>query len=255
MEHRLGLGIALLLATSLGCSKENTVDASTHVEGAIGLQCSDNDDCGTSGVCALGYCRLGCLTDAECPQGALCIGDVPPYGCQLPQDVGCNDADQKCQPGLVCGIDGNCRMPCSTDSQCPRNEHACIAGTCVGRSEAGAEAWFLCTAGQLGCIRSMQGIGKVVGFIVHGSGIMSNAPVDTALPVGASVRCNVTAPGFDLLQPVEICEDVRACELALVWAEGSKPTVPCNLCGVCESDWTCADDGSSCCANDASACL
>ena len=153
MEHRLRLGIALVLAAGAsGCSKENTVDASTQVEGAIGLQCSENDDCGTSGVCALGYCRLGCATDAECPQGALCIGDAPPYGCQLPQDAVCSSA-QPCKAPLVCGLDKTCRMPCKVSKDCPRNDQECYAGVCVGdaeKSEAAA-AYRSCTDGSRRC--------------------------------------------------------------------------------------------------------
>jgi hypothetical protein len=128
------------------CSKDNEIDASGGTATAIGNQCSGPDDpaCGTSGVCVLGWCRIGCLTDGECPQGGLCIGDVLPYGCSLEEELACS-SDQPCEPGLRCGVDGKCRLPCTVDSDCPRNDHACVAATCVSHSESNADqTWFAC---------------------------------------------------------------------------------------------------------------
>jgi len=143
----------LAVVTVAGCSKDNEVDASKNTAGGLGNQCSGLGDpsCGTSGVCVLGYCRLGCLTDGECEQGALCVGDREPYGCQLPDELSC-DEEHPCNVGLACGIDGKCRLSCDETSDCPRNEHQCIARTCVSRSEAGADStWFSCQTGALQC--------------------------------------------------------------------------------------------------------
>jgi hypothetical protein len=145
----------LLAISLLACSKDNSIDATQNVTPGIGLQCTGAGDpaCGTTGVCALGYCRIGCGTDAECPQGALCIGDVYPYGCQLPQDAECNDTDKKCSAPLVCGLDRTCRMGCVVSGDCPRNEHVCRAGVCVGESEKGeaAVAYLSCEDGERRC--------------------------------------------------------------------------------------------------------
>ena len=181
MEHRLGLGMVMLLALAASaCSKENTVDASTHVESGIGAQCSAKDDpaCGVAAVCALGWCRSGCTTDAECPQGALCVGDTPPFGCQLPQDAVCSSA-QPCKAPLVCGLDKTCRMPCKVSKDCPRNDQECYAGVCVGDSEKGeaAVSYHSCEDGALRC--------------------SGDDPAECGIGPCAVEACNVTAPGWN----------------------------------------------------------
>lgn len=147
----VGLG---LLVVPGGCSKDNEIDASTNIVGAVGNQCSAPDDpaCGAWAVCVLGWCRLGCTTDAECAHGALCIGDAPPFGCQLPQDAVCG-AEQPCKAPLYCGLDHTCRMPCKESKDCPRNEQECHAGVCVGDSEKGeaAKQYRSCTDGDTRC--------------------------------------------------------------------------------------------------------
>lgn len=142
MKH-VGFLLALLgLGCVSACSKDNEVDASDNVNPGVGLQCSAAGDpaCGTTGVCVLGYCRLGCATDGECPQGALCIGDMPPFGCQLQQDMHCG-GNQKCEAPLVCGMDNTCRIGCSKSDACPRNDQICVEGACYGKLETGASAW------------------------------------------------------------------------------------------------------------------
>jgi hypothetical protein len=133
----------LVLVAIPSCSKDTDIDASQTVEGEIGLQCSGRDDpaCGTAGVCVLGYCRTGCATDAECPTGSLCVGDTPPFGCQLAAEIDCSEG-QACAPYFACGPDGKCRMPCGGGLACPRNEHICIGGVCLGNEPArrGAES-------------------------------------------------------------------------------------------------------------------
>ncbi len=193
--------MTLVLVSFMGCSKENEVDADpagdggSGVPGAIGSQCSGADDpaCGVASVCVLGYCRSGCTTDVECPQGTICIGETPPYGCQLPQDLACNDTDKKCVEPLVCGLDKTCRMPCEESKDCPRNEHICIARACVGESEKGEGAVAMrgCTTGERRC--------------GEGDG-----------PCGGGVcviqECNKNAPGW---AEVEKCSGEKAfCETA-----------------------------------------
>lgn len=129
----------------VGCSKENQVDSSKHNATGVGAQCSGAGDpgCGTQGVCVLGYCRIGCNTDSECPQGALCLGAAPPFGCSLSAELACDE--QPCTPPLACGIDNKCRFPCKADTNCARNEHRCESGACVSLSEPGADlTWFSC---------------------------------------------------------------------------------------------------------------
>lgn len=177
-RRTLSFWVLGLLAVVVGCSKDNEIDASQNTAGGIGTQCSGPDDraCGTNGVCALGYCRFGCLTDGECEQGALCIGDGPPYGCQLPQDIGCSE-ENPCTMGLVCGLDGLCRMPCNLSTKCPRNEQTCIATTCVSGSEQDADrTWFNCfTPGGPTSVVGCDGLETMFSCNVAGAGAQMRA--------------------------------------------------------------------------------
>jgi len=148
------VGVAAVFTALGACSKTNNVDQSTAL--AVGEQCGRPDDpgCGPGAVCALGFCRHGCTTDAECAQGAICIGDMPPFGCSLPAEIACSSS-QPCEAeALSCGIDGVCRLPCEQDADCSRNEHHCIAGSCVGEGERGFETWAGCETGSVQCSES-----------------------------------------------------------------------------------------------------
>lgn len=144
---------AMLVLGAAGCSTSNEVDqsATNPAGGEVGSQCAGDDSCGVGARCVLGYCRAGCTNDIECPPGALCVGTAAPFGCLLPQELDCS-TEADCAGGLTCGIDGKCRLPCGIDSDCSRNEHVCIAETCVGENEPGAEhTWFACLEGQRFC--------------------------------------------------------------------------------------------------------
>ena len=141
----------LALVVTIGCSKDNSVDQSTNVDG-FGSQCSSDDECGVNSRCVLGFCRLGCTTDAECDRGSICVGTSAPYGCTLPEEGACSESEP-CPTGLICGLDQQCRLPCVEDVDCPRNEHRCAAGTCIGESEPDSELWFQCEVGAQACSR------------------------------------------------------------------------------------------------------
>lgn len=138
---RSAFAVVLGLGVLSACSKDNEIDASQSTEIDVGKQCDGPNDpgCGVGGVCVLGVCRLGCTTDSECPQGALCIGDRAPFGCSIPSELACSSS-QPCSPPLACGIDGKCRFACQVTGDCPRNEHECKATTCVSHNEVHAGA-------------------------------------------------------------------------------------------------------------------
>jgi len=147
----LAATIAIVAASAAGCSRTNNVDQSTELD--VGQQCSGPDDkgCGQGAVCALGFCRLGCTTDAACPQGAICVGDQAPFGCSLPAELACSSSQPCASSALECGIDGVCRLPCKADADCSRNEHHCIAGSCVGDGERSYPTWSACAVGATRC--------------------------------------------------------------------------------------------------------
>jgi hypothetical protein len=126
------LAIACLLLVSSACSKKNEIDVSSDI--ITGVPCEGDGDpaCGEDGACVMGYCRIPCTTDDDCPQEALCIGPGP-FGCQLTWDAFCN-LSQPCKDGLKCAAK-SCRMPCSTTDDCPRTDHECVDGACFGEME------------------------------------------------------------------------------------------------------------------------
>ena len=130
-----GAVVMIALLAPLACSKKNNVDVSTDI--VTGVACTGEGDpaCGGDGACVLGYCRLPCTGDDECPQDSLCIGSDP-FGCQLTWDAFCN-LSQPCKEGLACGTDHKCRMPCTTSEECPRADQECEQGACFGSTELG----------------------------------------------------------------------------------------------------------------------
>jgi hypothetical protein len=134
LAYALALGIA---ATSAACSKKNTIDASADIISGVPCSAAGDPACGKDGACVLGYCRIPCDHDYDCPEGALCIGTPALSGCQLSWDMICN-MSQHCNPGLTCGTDHKCRMPCTVAADCPRADQECVQGACVGNSEPGA---------------------------------------------------------------------------------------------------------------------
>jgi hypothetical protein len=259
-----GLGVALVLAfaqiaSMAACNKANTVDASTDVLG-IGQQCAGPNDkaCGVNAVCVLGYCRSGCTTDAECSRGALCLGDRVPFGCSLPSDLACSSS-QPCANGLVCGLDGKCRMPCTASADCARNEHECIAGTCVSKGELDVmQTWFSCKTGDKRCTGA-----KIESCNVSAPGFAATTACKDPTPVcvDGTFVCGVQAtPGCcSATQPCSATDSYGprcvngACQRALTAADVVTPTaggkaIPmCWTSAECNAGETCAGSHSSTC--------
>jgi hypothetical protein len=189
------LGVVVCVAFLFACDKENVVDASTTA--AIGAQCSGPGDpgCGTTGACVLGFCRHGCNTDSECAQGALCLGSQPPYGCSLQSELGCKNSSP-CAAPLACGIDGKCRFPCTTDADCPRNEHVCLAKTCVSRSEPNAESTWLSCNRQIGTALVRDGVFCDLTDMSHTKLLVCNV-TEPGWVVASNCNCNVLEPPND----------------------------------------------------------
>lgn len=229
------LNFVVAIAVAQGCSKENTVDASQH-SNSVGQQCTGPGDqgCGVAAVCALGFCRLGCTTDSECPQGALCVGDHPPFGCSLPSELACSSS-QPCSAPLTCGLDGKCRWPCQVREDCPRNEHQCIAHVCVAPDDPNPK-WFECSEGQTTCGNEITG--------------EAFDPLGGLCPESARERwqCNVSMPGWSHL---ETCEGKETCMGDPIHPGQSQCATP-PFCG-CPYDSCCPssapNDGDSCPTN------
>lgn len=216
--------LAALLVLLPGCDKQNVVTQETAGDG-LGAQCSGADDqgCGVGAVCALGYCRSGCTTDAECPTGAICVGSRPPFGCTLPEESACA-TDDDCPDGLVCGVDDRCRHPCGSEGDCPRNEHACVTGTCVSRAEQGAEeTWFSCTTGATQCDLSGEAPRSILVCNMGGPGL---TPLHEC-PAGT--RCGSTSGTLAKICVPEQCCDEDFCATDCGWADCATDST-CDPC-------------------------
>jgi hypothetical protein len=117
--------------------------------GGLGTPCTVASDCESELTCTLGACRTDCRNDADCPRGLLCSGTTPPYGCSLPAELECASVAD-CPTPLVCGPDGKCRVGCEVSDDCPRNDHGCRTGTCVGNDDPDRR-WFECDDGETVC--------------------------------------------------------------------------------------------------------
>src|SRR5260370_298297 len=84
---------------------------------------------GSNKVCVHNICRLPCHINNDCYTGLVCIDG----GC-----MGCT-ADSQCNPGDVCGPNGQC-VPgssggCSSNSDCSGGQ-VCVGGSCQACSPA-----------------------------------------------------------------------------------------------------------------------
>ncbi len=143
----------------------------------------DTLECEVGSVCAWGFCRKFCTLYAPgvC-ETQTCISSA----CRYRGEDDCLNGDV-CPEGLACGLDGLCRIPCTSASDCPVEQTQCLAGVCVNEGEAGIDdTWFECEDGERRC--------------------------DGNLLVG----CNTTRLG---LIEEAVCADAAACEAALASGE------------------------------------
>lgn len=135
----------LLLLSVAGCSKENTINATTTNNYSQAVVCEgppvDNAMCETAqnappgALCVYGACRQPCTSDAECEAlvpGTVCLPTAGGSGCRLPDEAACGTGKPVCRGGLLC-IDGACRAPC-IDGECILEGLSCVGGACLGRA-------------------------------------------------------------------------------------------------------------------------
>lgn len=85
----------------------------TPLESEQGAPCDKSGACASGLVCAAGQCRVQCLVDEQCSQGA-CLDFSQAKGCSLPPEIGCTTA--ACPKGMGCSADGICRP--ATENVC-----------------------------------------------------------------------------------------------------------------------------------------
>ncbi|HQP34612.1 MAG TPA: SUMF1/EgtB/PvdO family nonheme iron enzyme [Polyangiaceae bacterium] len=144
MEHRIGFVIASLLVATMGCSKDNDIDASqttiVYCQGPVqdNATCEATSQVPAGALCVYGSCRAPCTSDAECEAlvpGSVCLPGASGSGCRFPEEAKCHDATG-CKGGLVCAA-GECRAPCP-DGHCWLQGLSCVSGACTGTAVGSA---------------------------------------------------------------------------------------------------------------------
>jgi hypothetical protein len=129
---RVALAVTFpLFAGQIGC--ESNVREKIALA-KLAQNCLVNSDCSTPLVCAFEACHAECESSRDCDEGARCVAAARPYKvCQLEEERLCQRTSD-CAEGLICGIDGECRDHCSSDSECVEGQ-LCVAGTCADTDE------------------------------------------------------------------------------------------------------------------------
>ncbi|HVY29237.1 MAG TPA: hypothetical protein VHB79_21910 [Polyangiaceae bacterium] len=134
MQKRLFHLAALvaLLSGGLGAC-ESDVNSKLALAG-LSSRCRINSDCSSELACVFQRCHEQCSSSRDCDRGSRCVaGERGRSVCQLEDEAACSDAGT-CHGAELCGVDGQCRDGCSSDSGC-LSEQVCRAGTCADQDE------------------------------------------------------------------------------------------------------------------------
>jgi hypothetical protein len=107
----MGLALAAGLAVP-ACTTTST--------GSAPAGCSLTSDCAAGLICALGKCRVHCVTASDCPvAGSSCIDDGRNPVCQTPteKNTPCTK-ESDCPVPLACASDYRCRNLCASAADC-----------------------------------------------------------------------------------------------------------------------------------------
>ncbi|HEX4340707.1 MAG TPA: hypothetical protein VH062_32585 [Polyangiaceae bacterium] len=96
--------------------------------------CLINSDCTSPLVCAFQRCHNECTDSRDCNMGQRCVASDRPFKvCELAEEKNCS-TNVDCPPGMVCGVDGQCRDQCSSSNDCISGQ-VCTSGTCADKKE------------------------------------------------------------------------------------------------------------------------
>lgn len=166
--------LSLTLFLTIGCGDSGDPGPEPPAKGAIGSDCSSNDQC-DSRYCATnelfpgGYCLANCEGEGACPQGSTCSAFFTYHwcldNCKSDDDCrddylcqygvcrpGCADEDAYCLEGDRCSPDGRCQGPCKSNDDCTPNR--CQDGECVPlcQNDTDCLPGFGCDTGSGDCL-------------------------------------------------------------------------------------------------------
>lgn len=123
MRRCLFFFVVCLTVLSVGCDSRPTFDP--------GTPCALNTECGSRYVCRLGYCRIECRENRDCPVGLICLQDEAGLGaCQLEEEQSCT-LTSECPEPLVCSQQ-QCTNACNDSRDCPPGSECVNDGTTNG---------------------------------------------------------------------------------------------------------------------------
>ena len=272
-RHPWLVAVALVVFGVAGCSKDNDVNLDEQAFDEVlnlGIDCTDEPPsfCG-AGLCIAGVCRETCGTDAECKDSICLTPEAGEFGgCRLPAEsicnamLGCEDFD------LSCGHDNSCRVACSDEAPCGRNDQICVDGACYGALEGDDKPWLECVSGQVRCsgdagrleVCNEGGVGWVLidecgepGLCDLENKICAEAvcdPEGNRCEDGVMTYCS---PGGAVLLPDQNCGSQALCEQGLAVGSCAEPvcTEADNRCAgavmkLCKEDLTGFEDDRTC---------
>lgn len=132
----------LISLTALASALVSILPACGNVDDKIAATqssiCHINSDCATDLVCVFQRCHDACTTSRDCERGSRCVAGVgKQHVCQLADEARC-DGEKPCSGAQICGVDGECRDGCNSDSAC-LDEQVCRSGTCADSTELDAQ--------------------------------------------------------------------------------------------------------------------
>lgn len=126
-SYCLFLGTAACALLACSSSKSNSSSGGTV---KVGGECTSSDECATDLVCVFSHCHQTCERDKDCPDVARCVTGGDGHVCQLPDAVQCS-ADNDCNGHQVCGIDDECRDPCTSADDCTKGQLCALSKQCA----------------------------------------------------------------------------------------------------------------------------
>ncbi|HSC89796.1 MAG TPA: hypothetical protein VLC09_21110 [Polyangiaceae bacterium] len=250
-RHALLNGGLVALALSVGCTG---TDPLGEIE-ALALEgnCLVNSDCREPLVCAFRRCHVQCTTSRDCEGNSICLqASEQERVCRLESEASCR-GNADCPVGLVCAVDGSCRVECGSAADCLADQ-ICAQGTC-------AEAAELDSAGLLDQVLTPLCSADAEcedGQLCRFGACVDECRADEDCAVG--LRCSAGACVSELREacgePDDCTDDGARCESGecvcdcradVDCASGSR----CEACacvpteGACESSADC-DDGQLC---------
>lgn len=168
----------------------------------LGATCTSDAQCGAADSCVDGRCRRPCFSSRVCGR-QVCFAHPDGAGyCRLAENEVCNLGE--CPDGLVCGVDGECRMPCEGGREAYSTDFSDLAGTC-GLNYVSCNFGDTCVeTSKFRCVHGACADDDEEGATEAGGWGCGYGAVRCSNDNHRIEQCNMNGPGF---QQLEFCGD------------------------------------------------